>query len=264
MPLRGLKNLNFLACEQTGVDELRSLTGNRHLQLIYCDGSQIDQAEVLRLKDSLPDCLVIYQSEKLKKWWSELDETWQKTFEQQMSFKDDYGRENIQRLVDLPKVEIVDNSSIRDLQPLAVFLQLEMLTISNTGIKDIQPLTSLPKLSTLNIPNNPIADVSGIASISSLKELNVENTAVSDLSYIGQLPELKKLNIAGTPIKNLKGLEPLENLEVLFINNTQVKSLKQIDGKSSLKVLKCYRTQISSKNIEKFKANNQGVDVEYY
>jgi Leucine-rich repeat (LRR) protein len=264
MPLRSLQNLTQFSCEHTEVNELRSLVNNKYLGMVFCDGTRVDNEEVMGLKDSLPNCLVVYQTPELTAWWDDLDETWQKTFESQMSFKDDYGRENLQRLVDLGKVEISDNPSIRDLEPLSIFSRLGVLTVSNTAVRNLSPLARLTMLRELNVPNNPVEDLSTITGVHALRELNVENTAVSDLSSIGQMKGLTKLNIAGTPIKNLKGIENLSNLETLIINNTPVKKIKQLDGLTNLKELKCYRTEISSKTIDQYREKHRGVNIEYY
>jgi len=263
-PLLNIQNLRSVNCENTQISNLLPLTNNINLSTIYCDYSEIVQENVLKFQDTVPGCLVIYQSDELESWWNRLNDTWQKVFNTQMNFKDDYGRENLQRLANLPKIEIMDNSSIRDLGPLSIFMRLEVLTVSNTAVKNITPITKLPKLRKLHVPSNPISVVTNITNLPSIQELNIENTSVSNLKVIGQIAQLKSLNIAGTPIKNLKGLETLGNLEVLIINNTPVKNLKPIVGLMSLKELKCYRTGISEKNIEKYKSGNPGVDVAYY
>ena len=65
-------------------------------------------------------------------------------------------------------------------------------------------------------------------------------------------------------MKKLKGIVGLASLENLYLNNTTVKRLKGVEKLSNLKELKCYRTGLASKNVDKFKAENPGVSVDYY
>lgn len=259
-----LHNLKVLNCENTAVANLLPLQGSTNLQMVYCDNTEVDQRNVLKLRDSIPNCLVLYQSEKLKSWWNALSSDWQDVFIAQMKFDGKYDGQNLQRLVNLETVQVVDNSGISELDPLSWFMNLKTLTVSNTRVSEISPLLGLPYLETLNLPNNPIVQVPGITDIKSLRKLNLESTSIEDLSVIGQLSWIIELNIGGTKVKKLKGIDGLSGLETLVINNTAVKSLKGVEELQNLKNLKCYRTAISSKNIEKFQEENTRVKVEYY
>ncbi len=263
-PLRNLNNLTEVSCEETEISNLWPLVSNSNLQLVYCDNSGVSQQNVLMLRDSLPECLVIFQTAQLKSWWDGLSSDWQDVFLTQMKFDGKYDGINLQKLVNLTKIVIGDNNAITELNPLSWFLNLETLTVSNTRVDDITPITNLAYLRELNLPNNPIMQVNGITNISSLKTLNLENTPMEDLSVVGQLNWLTTLNIAGTKVKKLKGIEGMASLENLFINNTAIKSLKGVEKLSNLKELKCYRTGINSKNIDKFKEEKPGVSVDYY
>ncbi|MEJ2595284.1 MAG: hypothetical protein P8100_09210 [bacterium] len=262
-PLQNLSNLHEIHCERTEIQDLLPLAGNTNLQSVYCDSTHVGQENVLQLREILPNCLVIYQSEALKDWWNGLSSDWQDVLMAQMDL-DEFDGEHLQKLVNMTQVTVADQDGISDLAPLQKFLNLKKLTVSNTRVDDISPLRKLPYLEELNLPNNPIYSLAGIAEIKSLKMLNLENTPIEDFSDIGNLSWIKTLNIAGTKIKKLKGIEGLTNLENLFINNTTVRNLKGAEELDNLKEIKCYRTSISTKNIEKFKAEKPGVNVDYY
>ena len=263
-PLKKLTNLKLVNCEYTDVSDLLPLENNPGLQKVLCDHTQVGQENVLKFRKALPDCLVIWQSEFLEKWWNGLNSVWKKEFEKQMKFDGNYDTENLQRLVNLHKITIMDDHDINNLMPLSVFKELEELTVSNTKIKDIAPIVELPYLTELNVPNNPIFEMPEIVKMQGLKKLNVENTSIEDLENIMQLPGLVYLNIAGTKIKKLKGIDKLVNLETLVINNTDIKSLKGIEKLPNLKNLKCYRTGIKGSKIEDFKKQYPAIKVEYY
>jgi len=263
-PLNNLINLKTLQCEDTKINDLMPLANNTGLQTVYCDHSAVTQQNVLQFRKVLPSCLVIWQSDFLKSWWEGLSNTWQTEFEKQMKFEGDYGRENLQRLVNLHKITISDNQSVKNLNPLTVFMELKTLTVNNTKITDIEPITGLPELEELNLPNNPIAAMPGIVKLKSVKNLNVENTIIEDMDNIGQMTWLVSLNIAGTRIKKLKSIENLVNLQSLIINNTQIKNLKPLEKLISLKELKCFRTPIKSSTLENFKNEHPDIDVTHY
>lgn len=263
-PLNDLQHLKLVKCEGTMVTDLLYLANNPNLQKVYCDNSVVDQNNVVKLKDIIPECLIIYQSEKLKDWWNGLDNDWQEVFEDQMKSNGNPDQEELQKLVDLDMIEIYDNPNIHDLNALSPFYRLSKLTLSNTRVSDISPLKNLPGLKELNLPNNPIFEVPDILKFKNLEVLNLENTSVENLKIIGKASWIKTLNIAGTRVKKLKGIEGMSGLEKLMINNTQIKSLKEISLLYNLKELVCYRTGISSKTINSFKFENPDIDVNYY
>ncbi len=262
-PLQKLSNLQEFHCERTEIQDLLPLSGNTNLQVVFCDSSNVGQQNVLQLREIIPNCLVIYQSNALKAWWNGLSSDWQDVFLAQMDL-DDYDGEHLQKLVNMTQVTVADKDGISDLIPIQKFLNLKKLTVSNTRVDDISPLSELPYLEELNLPNNPIYSLSGIEEIKSLRTLNLENTPIEDFDDIGNLSWITTLNIAGTKIKKLKGIEGLKNLENLYINNTALRNLKGAEELDNLKEIKCYRTSISTKNIDKFKAERPGVNVDYY
>lgn len=263
-PLNDLQNLKLLKCKNTMVTDLLYLANNTNLQAVYCDHAGVPQDNAIALKEILPNCLIVYQSDDLLKWWNNLGDAWKSVLANQIKLEGEPTPESLQRLVDLEKVEIYDNSAIQKLDPLKPFLRLKILTVSNTRVSDISPLRDLPKLKELNLPNNPIAEVPQITKFRTLVLLNLENTAIEDLKIIGQAYWIKTLNIAGTKIKKLKGIEGMTDLENLMINNTLVKNLNELEELPNLKQLTCYRTRISDKTIAEFRLEFPNVEVDYY
>jgi Leucine-rich repeat (LRR) protein len=260
-PLATLNNLKTIRCENTKVSDLLPLQNSLGLQMIYCDGSNVHQPNVLKLKQSVPECLVIYQTSTLQSWWTDLSTDWQAVFHEQIEMDDPPTGEQLQALVDLTSISVNDNSSIRSLNPLFVFVRLTELNVNKTVINDISPITALPNLRILNLPNNPISDLATLDQLTNLEELNIENTSVEELELVGTLSRLRVLNITGTKIKSLKPLRDLQQLEKLYINNTDIKSLKFIDKMESLTTLRCYNTKLKASKVEDFKSAHPGVEV---
>ena len=263
-PLQAHSNLKTVHCENTAVSDLLPLKNNTGLQTVYCDGSRVTQSNVLELQQTLPECLVVYQSPILQSWWVDLSPAWQAVFHEHLKMDEQPSREQLQALVDLSSITINDNLSIQNLNPLHLFVRMTELYVSKTPVNDISPVTVLPKLRVLNLPNNPISDLTTLDQLARLEVLNIENAAVDDLVLVGMLTQLKTLNIAGTKVKNLKEIQDLQNLEKLFINNTKIKSLKPIMKMGSLKELRCYNTPLKASKVESYKSEHPGTEVVYY
>ena len=262
-PLSNNTNLKYLHCENTEITDLSPLKSNNGLEIVYADNSNVEKENVLSLMTDLPECLVIYQSQKLNMWWDNLNTSWQNIFLEKSNISSNPNREQLQQIIDSKKLEI-NNIDIHNLEVLSLFDLLEELNVTNTMMMDISAVTYLPKLKTLTIANNPVSSIAQISKLTSLENLNIENTSVDDLTEISQLKNLRYLNIAGTKVKSLKHISGLTNLEVLVINNTKIRSLKYIENIRNLQELRCYNSGIKSSVIEKFKASHPNCEVIYY
>ena len=95
-------------------------------------------------------------------WWNSLNDEWKQLLKKEAGIDGDMTRENMQQVADLNQLTISDKLSIRNLEPLTVFLQLQELIIGNTAISDISPITLLPNLVKFEITNSPISSVERI------------------------------------------------------------------------------------------------------
>lgn len=263
-PLSSLHNLKQISFENTEIDELTPLSGSNFLEIIYCDKSKISEEKVLNFKNSHNSCLIVYQSQKLRLWWDNLDVEWEQMFISKFNLEANPSNEELQQLVDLTELVITNNMSLNNLTPLHIFKRLEQLTISNTSITDISPISSLVGLKKLNISSNPVFDLGSINKLIGLEEFSIENTSVEDLEPISGLDKLISLNIAGTRVRTLKYIQSLTNLEKLYINNTRIKSLKPILGLSKLTLLQCYNTSLKNSRVEEFRNLHPQTEVVYY
>ncbi|MCB2207333.1 MAG: hypothetical protein KQH67_03465 [Bacteroidetes bacterium] len=263
-PLIKLDNIRIIRFENTGIDNLMPLQNNTQLQIVYCDNSKVTTDNVLEFKNKLPDCLVVYQSDNMNLWWLNLDNDWKELLKKESEVDGAMTRENMQRVADIKKLNISDKLSIRNLEPLTVFLQLNELIISNTAISDISPITNLPNLTKLEVTSSPITSVERISGLEQLQHLSIENTPVDDIDPLYELKGLISLNISGTQVKKLKGIEDLKKLELLAINNTNIKNLKPVEELVNLKEFRCFNTSVRSSKIEDFKAEHPAVEVVYY
>ena len=129
------------------------------------------------------------------------------------------------------------NPTNLDLQPLANFINLEVLSLEGHGISDISPLAGLKKLRRLHLSKNQIKNISPLAGLIELWQLRIVENLVTDLTPLSEL-NLRELNISANPITDLGPLATLINLEELFLEYTQVTDMSPLAGLTNLRTLR--------------------------
>lgn len=263
-PLQSLKSLKEINIEHTMVSSLLPLFGNKHLKVIYADNSKVSFTGVEKLKKYLPECLVIYQTSKLTKWWKQLPGNWKMFFKKTEGALRLPSATGLQKLVNKKELIISGISTPLNLEVLTAFKQLRVLKINNIRISHASALEKLHSLKTLSITNSPFSETGIFSQMKQLVKLSLENTSVLNLTPLQNLENLKELNLSGTRVKSLKPIQYLRKLKKLAINNTYIRSLKYIGRLPDLEVLRCDHTLIRAKHIEEFKKRHPKTEVIYY
>jgi Leucine-rich repeat (LRR) protein len=262
--LSGLTALEYLNISQTAILDLAPLFGLTALQEVQAEGTELDDLKVMQLANKQPNCLVIYQTDKLKKWWSIIPKTWQSIFKAQVRVSAEPQAKDLHQIARLEKINFSDRQDINDLYPLLGLLNLKELYFHNTRVKGLGPISRLTSLEVLHCTQSPISDLSSISNLRSLRDLNIENTLVEDLSPISNLLSIEILNVSGTKIKDLKDIRGLLHLQKLNCSNTAIKHLKYIETLPKLTKLSCFRTRIPPAKVEEFKGRHVEMDVDFY
>lgn len=263
-PLSNCKNLRELNIEGTKVKSLRALHEIKSLIKVYADGTNISTEEVISLKNTNRQVSVIYQTDNLRLWWGNLDETWRDIFNTHFLCNSNPTPEQLQNIVDLEKIIIEPENIVYTLEPLAPLFFLRKLVINNNQIQDLSPLVDKYFMEELSVSGNPVDNILPLSGLVSLQKLNIENTLVSDLNPISSLKNIKILNIGGTFVRNLKPIANFDALEDLSIVNTGVKSVLVLEELPSLKHLKAYKTKIKGRNINLLKQKNPNLNIVYH
>ena len=270
-PLANLNKLTELRFDATEVESIEPLMELDELKWVYCDETKTEQAEVVKFMTKYPDCLVVYQTRSLERWWAGLPEVWKLLAEKFIKTDQKLSREQLQQLANLRRIDLADfpdmaNQSLKieSLESVQKLIFLQELRFTNTRVTSLEPLRGLGTLEILVCPNNPIATLEPLSETRNLQVLDIQNTPVSNLEFLSTLEYLKKLNCSGTQIKNLKGVELITSLETLDCYNTAIKSLSQVEQLENLKLLRCYNTKIPLRKIENFRKLRPDVEVVYY
>lgn len=282
-PLKEHKELKYLDISETGVSDISIVSQFTKLKILRADKSKVENIERYSLpslalfsadntsvhdiiaKEFLeknPNCLLIYKTIHLNRWWSNLTENWKKVFTAQIGTDTTSVKEKLHKLVELEALHFKD-VPVSDLNALSEFIRLKELHFSGTAITTIPPLENIKFLTSLRATNSPIQQIESLGLLAELEDLDISNTPIEDLKVIGNLSKLKKLNCSGTQIRRLDALEKLEHLESLDCSNTNVTKLEAIEH-LHLKELKCYNTKVSNRAIENFKEKHPDCNVVYY
>ena len=253
--------LKTLRADKSKVEniELHSVPG---FTTFYADNTAVHDIIAREFLKKNPDCLLVYKTIHLNRWWNNLSENWKKVFNAQIGTDTASTRENLHKLVEQEALNF-KGVQVSDLNALSEFVRLKELHFSGTAITTIPALENIKFLTSLHATNSPVHQIESLGLLSELEDLDMSNTPIEDLKVIGNLNKLKKLNCSGTQIKRLDPLEKLAGLEYLDCSNTNVIRLDALDH-LPLKELKCYNTKVSNRAIENFKEKHPGCNVVYY
>ncbi len=262
--LNHLKRLQELHIVGTKVSLLTPLGDLQKLNFVYADSSKVDDKAAYQLRELNPNCVVIYKTDELVKWWKDLPDSWKTFFTDEYALSSPPETEELHKLIFLDSVSIKNNTQIKDLSPVSAIKGLKYLSFTGTQVNSLDPLIGLKRLEVLKCSQSPVNNLTPLSSLSKLQIIDIENTAVSDLTPLATLAELKQLNCSGTQMKSLKPLSELTALEVIKLNNTGIKSLKPFQSLTNLKKVECYNTKLSAKTVDQFKQSNPNCEVVYY
>lgn len=260
--LQKFSKLTELRADKTKVDTIEPLASLKSLKKLYVDETPIHDITAREFLTMNNQCLVVYKTIHLNRWWATVPPEWKEVFRSQMGNDTTATRENLHLLVERSTLTFKD-APVNNLSALSEFVVLKNLHLAGTNISTISQLENLKTLKSLHVTSSPLQKTETLAQFTELEDLDISNTPVDDLKVIGSLTKLKKLSCAGTQIKKLEYVEKATELESLDCSNTRVGSLDRVSA-LPLKTLKCYNTKISSREMENFKKSHPDCNVVYY
>jgi Leucine-rich repeat (LRR) protein len=260
--LVNFKQLRILKADKTKIENLEPLYGLTGLKKLYLDHGFIHDIIAKDFLDRNRNCLIIYKTIHLNRWWKNIPADWKLIFQQQMSGDTTATKENLHKLVEQEMLSFKD-TPVKDLSVLNEFVHLKELHFSGTAISDLSFLSNITSLKSLHATNSPLQKTDALKTLINLEDLDISNTPIDDLKMIEELKNTKAFNCSGTQVKKLIALKDYSQLESLDCSNTNVGSLDMINN-LPLKTLKCYNTKISHREIETFKKQHPDCNVIYY
>ncbi|MCB0852305.1 MAG: leucine-rich repeat domain-containing protein [Bacteroidetes bacterium] len=220
------------------------------------------------------------EKEDLTRWWNDLSFDWKQFFAENIAITDSLSMAEVIQMNDslkigdtlkLPDLQIVvidgsrlfgdlkrilqaksidlsDNPSLTDLQPIGKLSQLKELNISGTVLSDLTPIRNMTRLEVLHCENTRIKDLSPIKYSVNLREVICGNTEIADLSPVASFENLQKLDVSYTSVSNLAPLSSLKQLKELYIQQTQVNDLSPLVDLRKLEIFNCSYTGVINLN----------------
>lgn len=262
MPLSSLSKLSVLRADRSKIEKLDPVFNLKSLKEVYVDRTTLHDITALEFLEKNPECLIVYKTIHLDRWWKNLPAGWKEVFYAQMGSDTASTRENLHRLIEKETFQF-QSARVRDLSPFSEFVRLRELHFSAAGITEIPPLETLRSLKSLHANSCPLQRIGFISELTELEDLDISDTPIDDLRGLEGLANLKSMNCAGTQVKKLDPLQPLHQLEFLDCSNTRVTKLDPVMY-LSLRTLKCFNTKVSSRKVETFRENNPECSVVYY
>jgi Leucine-rich repeat (LRR) protein len=261
-PLSKLSRLEVFIADRSKLEKLDPLFNLRQLKEVYVDRTAIHDITAQEFLQKNSDCLLVYKTIHLDRWWENLSEGWREILRVQMGNDTTSTRENLHKLVE-KEVMHIDEGRVRDLSALEEFIRLQELHFSGTGIMEIPDMASLRSLRSLHATNSPLKSIGAISQLKDLEDLNISNTPIDDLRGLEGLDKLRSINCAGTQVKKLDPLQSLHQLESVDCSNTRVSRLDPVMY-LSVRTLKCYNTKVSTREVDQFRGNNPDCHIVYY
>lgn len=190
--LNGLSKLQNIFINNTTVSDISKLDNLESLTRIYCDGSRISKEDAVEYMNLHPSTLVVFESDKLQKWWNSQSEEWKQIWK-----------------------EINNTKSNPDNDLLHEMVIKKELDLRFSNLSSIDCLSEMLMLEKLNISGNNISSLSPISASTSLKYINFSKTKVNDISPILNNLSLNTIIANETPVANFETLTTLKNLELL-------------------------------------------------
>ena len=222
-PLSNLNNLSILHCENTEITTIAPLSDKPKLSKIYCDNTLLDEQKAVTFMTKNPHVLVVYETKKLKKWFTSLGPEWKAIFASNVDIDiSEPSKEQLHQLISILELDISNNMDINSLDPLSRLKNIKKLDASHTNITSIEPLYESRELDYLNISHTKIQTISPLENLNSISHVDISYTDVSDIIVFRNIHNIKYLNIESTSVYSLQPISNSSSIREIQANNTQI------------------------------------------
>lgn len=117
---------------------------------------------------------------------------------------------------------ILRGKAITDLSPIAMFPNLDSLSLSDNQITNLRPLANLTKLRSLSLKHNRITNLKPLAKSRKLTALYVNGNKITDIRPLANLTQLQFLGLQSNNISNLRPLANLKKMREIDVRGNKV------------------------------------------
>lgn len=168
--------------------------------------------------------------EKRQKWWTELEEQWQKAFNEGFfgngATTDMPVDADLQAIFESPSLRFVGSKGLylnlsfelTNLSGLKHLTNLVTLVVTDHAITSLEGIEHLNELVTLFVQNNQLTTITAVQYLHQLEQLYCQSNALTSIAAIEQLVQLNTLYCNHNPIKDFIGIteQHAEKLDVFY------------------------------------------------
>lgn len=211
-------SLEVISFQNTSIDNMIPLIDLKELKMVYCDNTMINKQIVQEFVLERPEVLVIYETQSLQNWWSELDVNLKDFVRSKIdSLTEPLSTEVLHKIIFTETVDLSGVSNITSLDGFQQLINLKELNISGTNVSDLSPIADFSQLSVLNVSGTPITDVGPLKDLSNLALLNIENTNVSMLESLENIVSLELIEADSSQIDQEEALRFNDNSSAVLL-----------------------------------------------
>ena len=200
--LKTLDALEVLSVNYTAISNLSPLQDLKKLERIYCDHTLVNRDLADSFMASNPEVLVIFDSEDLRGWWNTLPAEWKTVLSGTAKIQINPTKEELAQVTNIDSINVSDNASVLDLEPLKKLPKLRAVVAAKTSIKDLTPLKDHRDIRVLDVSHTNVADISAVSHMSKLTVLKADNSDIQNLEALTSLPTLQSVYADETAIDN--------------------------------------------------------------
>lgn len=194
-----LTKLRIIQINHTSVASLDPFVSLPALQRIYCDHTRINQQIADGFSKRKPHVLVIFDSEDLRGWWSDLSPVWKDVLSRRARIGMSPSKEELAGIANIDSINVANYRSIKSLEPIARLVKLKTIVANNSAITDLRGLSPLSELQSLDISDTEVSDVVPLLANKKLRMLMADNTGISNIDTLADLP-LERVYADGTKV----------------------------------------------------------------
>lgn len=182
-------------------------------------------------------------------WWNSLSYEWQSFFKKRINMTSDtMDVTDIQSVMDVESLDLSQNHTVQNIEPLTALVNLQVLNISHTSIVDLSPLRNLTGLVELNASYTAVEDATALRYSDNMTKLNLSYTKITDIAFVERMTRLEQLELRGTPISDFGLLNNITTLKLLDIAGTNLQGVDALSGLTNLTELNVSGTMVEDLN----------------
>ena len=227
--LTRLNSLRVIFADNSQLSSLSGLGGLDALEKIYCDGANIVADTAQSFMNNNPGVLVIYESERLHKWWQGLPGPWKDAFKRYVEVSHPPAKEELHQVTLITSLDLRQEKDITTLEPVSRLSSIRNINASGTGLSDLEGISDLIDLLELDVSGTRVQDLTPLSFLTRMHVVNISNTNVVSIEPLSGLSQLRVLKMEMTEVSGLESLYYLNDLGTVYCDGSLVNT-SDVDG----------------------------------